>query len=274
MIIDIHTHIGQLVVGSPALTAGRLVRQMDTWGIEKAVVLPIENPEELDYYVTTFDVLKKCKPYPDRLIPFCNTDPRHRYPGRFNPKPVLERYIDMGAKGFGENLAGIPVDDPMNQIIYQTCGELGLCIVMHFDAWINRDEPGLPGFEKMLKQFPDTVFLAHGPQWWREISKAETDGSGYPKGKVKRGGRCEKLLKKYGNLYGDLSAGSGYNAITRDPSYGPGFLERCADKLLFGTDYLSPKQKCPIVEYFANTNISKQAKAKILFRNAKRLLKV
>lgn len=274
MIIDIHVHIGQLSYGTPGLPAGRLVRQMDKWGIDKAIVLPIENPEEVDYYITTYEVLRQCKRYPDRLVPFCNVDPRRRYPGRFNPKPILERYMELGAKGFGENLAGIPVDDPMNQVIYQACGELGLCIVMHFDSWINRDEPGLPGFEKMLKQFPKTVFIAHGPHWWREISAQEASKDGYPKGKVRRGGRAEKLLKKYANLYGDLSAGSGYNAITRDPSYGPGFLERCADKLLFGTDYLSPKQQCPIVDYIKTVVISRPARERILHGNARRLLRL
>ena len=274
MVIDIHVHIGQLTHGRPALKPGQLVRQMDKWGVDKAIVLPIENPEECDYYTTTFEVLRGCKRYPDRLVPFCNIDPRRRYPGHFDPKPILERYIDLGAKGFGENLAGIPVDDPMNQVMYGACGELGLCIVMHFDSWINRDDPGLPNFEKMLKQFPDTVFIAHGPQWWLEITKYEGSLSGYPKGKVVRGGRVEKLLKKCPNLYGDLSAGSGYNAITRDPSYGPGFLERNADKLLFGTDFLTPGQNCPIVEYLKTVDIAKDAKQKILSRNAKTLLKL
>ena len=182
--------------------------------------------------------------------------------------------MELGCKGFGENLAGLPVDDPMNQVIYGACGELGLAIVMHFDSWINRDEPGLPNFEKMLKQFPNTIFFAHGPSWWREISAREKGQEGYPKGKVRRGGRAEKLLQKYDNLYGDLSAGSGYNAITRDPTFGPGFLERNADKLCFGTDFLTPTQKCPIVEYFETVDIPKRAKGKILYKNAKRLLKV
>ena len=82
MIIDVHVHIGKLVHAKPALTAGRLLRMMDELGIDKAVVLPIENPEEVDYYVTTDEVLRKCKRHLDRLIPFCNVDPRRRYPGR------------------------------------------------------------------------------------------------------------------------------------------------------------------------------------------------
>lgn len=274
MIIDDHTHLGQLRHGQPGLTAGRLLRQMDKWGVEKAVVLSVENPEELDYYVPTREILKKCRRHLDRLIPFCNIDPRHRYPGHFDPTPLLEDYIAAGCKGFGENLAGIPVDDPMNQVLYEACGKLGLPVMMHFDHWINRDEPGLPKFEKMLKAFPDTVFMAHGPTFWREISKNETDPSTYPQGKVRPGGRVDELLAEYPNLYGDLSAGSGLNALTRDSEFAPAFLERNQNKLLFGTDYLAPGQPCPIVDYFQNPPIGARAARKILFTNAKKLLKL
>ena len=43
-------------------------------------------------------------------------------------------------------------------------------------------------------------------------------------------------MRKYPNLLGDLSAGSGYNAITRDVEYGYKFLEEFKDRLFFGTD--------------------------------------
>lgn len=46
----------------------------------------------------------------------------------------------------------------------------------------------------------------------------------------------ERLLEKYDNLYADISAGSGWNALTRDPDFTPGFVERHWRKLLFGTD--------------------------------------
>ena len=41
--IDIHTPIGKIRYGESYLTAGKLVRWMDRKGIEKAVVLAIEN---------------------------------------------------------------------------------------------------------------------------------------------------------------------------------------------------------------------------------------
>jgi len=168
--IDIHTHIGRIRFDERGLTAGALLRRMDREGIEKAVVLAVDAPEELDYYVSSDYVLKACRRYPERLIPFCATDPRHRYPGAFEPYNVLKEYVERGAKGFGEHLAGVPVDDPMNQRIFEACGTLSLPILMHFDYWINRDKAGLVGFEGMLRKFPETVFIAHGPFWWREIS--------------------------------------------------------------------------------------------------------
>ena len=52
------------------------------------------------------------------------------------------------------------------------------------------------------------------------------------------GGAVDRLLQEYPNVYADLSAGSAYNALTRDPDFTPGFLERNWQKLCFGTDVL------------------------------------
>ncbi len=51
------------------------------------------------------------------------------------------------------------------------------------------------------------------------------------------------MLGEYPNLFADISAGSGYNALTRDPDFTVGFIERHWQKLLFGTDYLQPHQE-------------------------------
>ena len=55
-------------------------------------------------------------------------------------------------------------------------------------------------------------------------------------------------MDTYPNLYGDLSAGSGAGAIGRDEAFGREFLIRRADRVMFGTDYLSPGQKVPQFE--------------------------
>jgi len=58
----------------------------------------------------------------------------------------------------------------------------------------------------------------------------------YPKGKVMPGGLSDRYLSDYPNLYGDMSAGSGLNALVRDEDHGRGFIERHKDRLMFGSD--------------------------------------
>ena len=58
----------------------------------------------------------------------------------------------------------------------------------------------------------------------------------YPKGPVKRGGLTDRWLGDYPNLYGDLSAGSGLNALTRDRDFAVDFLRRHSRRLIWGSD--------------------------------------
>ena len=273
--IDIHTHIGKISYGQPYLTAGKLVRWMDRKGIEKAVALAVENPEELSYYVPSPYILKSCRRYPDRLIPFCNVDPRI---GASSPdtdfRSIIKEYVDQGAKGFGECLAGLPVDDPRLMAIQRTCGELGIPILIHMDTRRNTDAVGLPGLEHAVRAAPETTFILHATHWWAEISGdvREEDRGGYPKRPVTPDGKVDTFFRTYSNVYGDLSAGSGYNALTRDPEFGRQFLERNKDRLLFGTDYLRPRQKTPIVDYIQTVDISDEARQRIVRKNAERIL--
>jgi len=249
------------------------VARLDELGIDMAAVLPIEMPEELDYLVPTEQVIDWCARFPDRLVPFCAVDPRHRYPGVFQPLPILRAYRQAGCRGFGENLTGLPVDDPMQRRVYDACAELGLPIVMHFDQHINRDAPGLPAFERLLDEYPTLTFVAHGPHFWREIS-ADVRPSDplYPGGPVVPGGRLEQLLARHPNCWADLSAHSAYNALSRDRGYAAWLLERFADQLLFGTDLLAPDQDVPILRLFAELPLPQGAREAIAWRNAVRLL--
>ena len=54
---------------------------------------------------------------------------------------------------------------------------------------------------------------------------------------VTAGGLTDRLLSDYPNMFGDTSAGSGLNALTRDPDHAREFLARQQDKLLFGSDW-------------------------------------
>jgi len=277
--IDVHMHIGKLYF-EEALTPSYLLNFMDENEIEKAALLPIENPEETYYYVTTEEVLKACKKYPDRFIPFCNVDPRR---GNADTSTdfyrIIKEYKEKGCKGFGEAMSGLYIDDVRLQKIYEVCGKLEMPIIFHIDGLRNIDEKGLPRFEKMIKKFPETIFIGHAQHFWAEISSdiKKEDFSSYPKGKIKEGGVVENLLFNYSNLYADLSAGSGFNAITRDPEFGYQFLEKFQDKLFFGTDLCHINQKVPIISYLKKSlkegRISKAVYDKITCENAQKILK-
>jgi hypothetical protein len=79
------------------------------------------------------------------------------------------------------------------------------------------DEPGLPRLEEVLQKFPDLKIFGHSQPFWAEISANPTwaERNGYPKGPVTEG-RVAQLMRKYPNLYCDVSAGSGCNALKRD----------------------------------------------------------
>ncbi|MPN62057.1 hypothetical protein SDC9_209803 [bioreactor metagenome] len=81
-------------------------------------------------------------------------------------------------------------------------------------------------------------------------------------------------------MYADLSAGSGYNAVTRDPEFGYEFLEEFQNKLFYGTDICDPRNitnpMLQLAEYLdtamENKKITYTAYEKISRKNALELL--
>lgn len=275
--VDVHTHLGQTWNSTKPLSASELLRWMDANNIAQAVVLPLVSPESSSYLLTTDFVLAETKPHRERLIPFCSIDPRTSYNGGLRGLvDMLKKYADQGAKGFGEHKPGVKIDDPRNMTIYAACGELNLPILFHLDEQRNTDAPGLPGLEKALKEFPNTQFIGHGPGWWASISGdvKQADLGGYPEGPVAPGGAIDALMDKYPNLHGDLSAGSGARAISRDMAFGKEFLIRRSDRLMFGTDFLAPGQEVPQLTLFRQLELPSDVQAKIFRDNARKLLRL
>jgi predicted TIM-barrel fold metal-dependent hydrolase len=275
--VDIHTHLGQTWNSTEPLSASELLKWMDANAISQAVVLPLVSPESSSYLLTTDFVLTETAPHRDRLIPFCSIDPRTSYRGGLaGLVEMLKKYVDRGAKGFGEHKPGVRIDDPRNMTIYAACGELKLPLLFHLDAERNLDAPGLPGLEKTLKENPRTAFIGHGPGWWASISDkvSEADLARYPDGPVTPGGAIDRLMDKYPNLYGDLSAGSGAGAISRDMAFGREFLIRRADRMMFGTDFLAPGQEVPQLTLMRRLQLPADVEAKIFRDNARKLLRL
>ena len=273
--VDVHTHLGQTWNTKEALTAETLLGWMDANDIAQAVVLPLVSPESSSYLLTSDFVLTETKPHRDRLIPFCCLDPRTSFGGgQRGLVDMLKRWVDLGAKGFGEHKPGVKIDDSHNMSLYAACGELKLPVLFHIDEQRNMDAPGLPGLETAIKEHPDTIFIGHGPGWWASISGdvKQADLGGYPKGPIAPGGALDMLIDKYPNLYGDLSAGSGAQAITRDPAFGRAFLIGRADRLMFGTDFLAPGQDVPQLALYRQLDLPAAVEAKIFRENARRVI--
>lgn len=268
--IDAHTHLvpyREVSGYSRGITAAELIAAMDAWGIAKAVVLPLESPECDSEYALTAQTFELCEQYPDRLLPFVGVDPRSQ-----RGEQKVRRYAARGARGFGEHKCGLAIDDPRSMRMYELCGELGLPVLFHMDPDLCWDEAGLPRLERVLKTFPDTIFIAHGPAWWSAISADDDRKGGYPEGPVKQGGAADRLLAEYSNLYADISAGSGYNALTRDPKFTEGFLERHWRKLLLGTDYFHVSREIPQVDWLRSYPMPEQWREAIGHRNAEVIL--
>ena len=54
---------------------------------------------------------------------------------------MLKKYVDAGAKGFGEHKPGVQIDDPRNMTIYAACGELKLPLLFHLDERAQHRRP-------------------------------------------------------------------------------------------------------------------------------------
>ena len=152
--VDMHTHLGQTWNTTVPLTAEELLRWMDAKRIAQAVVLPLVSPESSSYLLTTDFVLQQTVPYRDRLIPFCSIDPRTSYSGGHKGLvAMLQKYIDAGAKGFGEHKNGLAFDDPRNMALYAACEDLKLPdnIATPHIVWFDDSEAAQDGWrEKFL----------------------------------------------------------------------------------------------------------------------------
>ncbi len=280
-IIDSHAHLGRVMHGADPLTVEGLLRFMDLHGIEKSIVLPLVNPEEEDYPYTADDALEDCARFPERLVPFANVDPRRgRNDGNYDFYPVLKEYADRGCKGFGEILANLPVNDPRMKGIYRACGKLGFPVVFDFRLSTTGviDPVGLPYLEECLREFPETIFVGHGPGWWAEMSEdvipEEKNTTNYPDRPVKSEGRAGYLLGAYPNMYADLSAYSCHRALTRDTAYAGKFLIKYCRKLMFGTDrFVRGYMEDPVtIKLIMEMGLSPEVEKALFYGTAEELL--
>jgi uncharacterized protein len=253
--IDIHVHANACT--DEGFTLDSVVEWMDENRVERCIIQQLKQtlPRNAEEDATQ---VRNYRKHRGRIYGFCVSYAKDvislEQTARF-----LRREKQKGAIGFGEHYGeGLFVNDPKSMILYEACAEVGLPVLFHMDGENNRDEPGLPLLEEVLKAVPDCTFIAHAPGWWTQLPS----------------GTCERLLQNYPNLYGDLSAGSGARAISRDKDLGREFLIRNADKLLFGTDsgpWSYGKAPAPQFALFEELALPADVKRKICRKNAERL---
>jgi len=269
--IDIHVHLNWL-----GWSVEKIMKYADESGIDKVCLLGWEAIDGAMYHqfrrFSTEEILEAYSKYPDRIIPFCAVDPR-----REDAEDKVKQWHLEGCRGFGEHKLRLRIDNPDSIGIYLLCGELQLPVLFHMDIplpgvpfWYNAD---INGLERVLQECPDTTFVGHGPGWWREISgKSDEDLSLYPKGPIKRGGRIEYLFENYGNIYADISAGSGLNALTRDMEAARSFINKYSDRILYGTDdYFGKPDHLNILK---SLHLPPMISRRIIHDNAARMLQL
>ncbi len=233
--IDFHTHVGR------DRSIDTVRQHIDAHGGGISVLLPLEpGPSsaagESDL-MSTQAAIEAHEAYPEETVAFCHVDP-------LSPDATerLHALRDTGVvKGFGEHKVRLPVDHPRNMDIYRLCGEFGWPVLIHMD-YTGAFGTNFPVLESVVRSLPDTTFIGHAMAWWTNVSAdaftdpSSPDFSDYPMGPVRRVGMTDRFLSEYPNLYGDLSARSGYLALLRDTDFTRDFLKRHRKRLLWGTD--------------------------------------
>lgn len=280
--IDLHLHLTKFQIpkiGKMNLTSGKnMIPHLEELGIEKGVLM--SSGEKGMPFGTNAQNRAICEKYPDRYAWMCNLSPK-------NPETVFDRlaeYKAQGAIGVGELTINRKLDDPFLQAVFAAAEKLELPVTIHMSPEVGYsygvvDDPGLPLLEEVLKKYPRLMILGHSQTFWIEMSagapKDKEGRNSWGQGKIVPGGRVPELFAKYSNLYGDLSANSGGNAIMRDPEFGLDFLETYADRLFFATDMVNKDMVFPLGawldEQVKSGALSESAYEKIVRGNAQRI---
>lgn len=255
----------------------------DAWGIEKGVIMTNISPDHGFHIQSNEESYQLAQDYPDTFYWFCNLHPTM---GDNSPDTdfsyFLNFYKELGAKGVGETTFNFYIDNPLVDNLFYHCAECDMPVTIHVATQVGGtygivDDLGLPRLEALLDKYPKLRILGHSQCFWSEIGKDVTEESrgGYPTGEV-RPGRLVKMFENYPNLLGDLSAGSGENAVMRDTDFGLWFLERFQDRLFYGTDVSDPTVEFRLGSWLDEMNaegkLSDSAYKKVCRENAIALL--
>ena len=285
--IDAHNHPDFLGV-----SFDEFIRDVDRNGITKTWLLSWETPAG-EYEPGSAAILPSAL-YPSVAIPFSRClEYKQRAPERivlgYAPDPRRPEALDQmrtairtyGVEVCGEVKLRMMYDNPDAIDLFRLCGEYGIPVTLHFDypdaTRTGHEYPrrnwwyggGIDTLERVLRLCPETNFLGHAPGFWCHLSDDDQGlTTAYPQGPIVPGGKIERLLEQYPNLYCDCSAGSFFHAARRDYEYTSKLIQTYPDRFLYARDTFANY----IDEIIPNLNLPEDVLEALYHGNAERLL--
>lgn len=268
-IIDIHQHTDY-----SGRTDEQLIAHQRRMGVTHTLLLPAGRFFGLEAACSGNDrVAAVSKRLPGEFSFFAN-----EVPYLSDARDEIRRVLQAGGIGIGEQKFMVDADSRAVSIVAEIAQEFGVPVLLHFQ--FGRYNTSYERFPRILEKFPKVNFIGHAQTFWANIDAKAEQKTLYPRGPVTAGGLTDKFLADYPNFYGDMSAGSGLNALLRDEEHARGFLSRHQEKLMYGSDCndaVGEGEKCSGAQMLSAIRRLAESKAierKLLFGNAKRLLKL
>jgi predicted TIM-barrel fold metal-dependent hydrolase len=280
-IIDIHQHLGYT-----GRTDDALLAHQRAIGATTTILLPAGRPvSTASTHNGVANGLQAQALGNEACYQFARAHPRefrigaNEVPDVGGAPQEIDRYLKRGAVVIAEQKFGVECDSPEMQEIYKLAQARRVPVLMHWQ--FRMYNLGFERFHRMLEKYPQVNFIGHAQTWWANIDAKHTDQTVlYPKGPVTAGGLTDRYLADYPNMYGDVSAGSGLGALTRDEAFTRDFLARHQDKLLFGSDCNDSDPGGPkclgtsIIAAIRRIAPTSAVERKLLYSNAKRLFRL
>jgi hypothetical protein len=235
-ICDAHVHLGKSgpwqPYDDPTIYVGDLVRLLDKYGVERAIVFP--NPNVGDKYPEMNNyIAKSVRKYPKRLVGFGRVDPRREDATRELTR--IKKVLDLAGLKLHPMVECFRPDHPFFNKFFQEVSKLNLPILFHTGDGFS--SPGL--ISKIARKYPKLlIILGH-------LKEAALN-----------------VLEEYENVYVETSGTL--------PDLIELAADLDENRILFGSDapyYRYPAQTA-IVEV---SEITQRAKRKVFYENFQKL---
>src|SRR5690349_21290527 len=159
-VIDIHQHTSY----SGRSDAELIAHQRDM-GITVTVLLPAGSKYGLAAEAGGNDtVVAIARQFPKKYYFFAN-----ELPDIPEARPVIEKYLKLGALGIGEQKFPVDADSKHIELVAKIAEEHRVPLLMHFEY--QKYNLGIENLHKMVKRFPKVNFIGHAQTWWANIDK-------------------------------------------------------------------------------------------------------